>query len=456
MIFRIYNSLSKTIEEISIPTDRPVSIYCCGVTVYDHCHVGHGRIYTLLDTLTRFLSSQGCALQVIRNITDIDDKILKRAEEEKRPWRDIAQTYAASMQKVLHHDLGCHRVPCEPRATDAITTMIAMIEKLIVKGVAYVSEGEVFFSVEKFQGYGELSGQKLAALQEGQRVAIHEGKNHPADFTLWKPSSDPQASWPSPWGPGRPGWHIECSAMIAEQVSGPLDFHLGGMDLKFPHHDNEIAQSESCSNHALARCWVHGGFVTVNQEKMSKSLKNFQYLSDLVDDIGRNATRYFYLSTHYRQPLEMTPDKIRQAQNCVRWLEQAVMEYAPQEIPTVVAYPQEIITALMHDLNTPQALTLYHEAVKSIKELPEKQRAEKSAQLYATAQDLFGFDFKKATELTLDSLPQQVQQWVGERAEAKKNKDFVKADTLRHLITQAGYQVVDSTEGVQCFPIKKS
>lgn len=456
MIFEIYNSHTKKLEKLTLPAEKEVSIYCCGVTVYDHCHVGHGRIYTLLDTLTRFLKSQNLSLKVIRNITDIDDKILKRAQEEGRPWRDIAATYAASMQKVLHQQLGCLEVDIEPKATDALPTMLTMIEKLIEKGCAYNVDGEVFFSIQRFPSYGSLSGQKLEELQDGQRVAVHASKKHPGDFTLWKPSCDQDASWDSPWGPGRPGWHIECSAMIAELVNGPLDFHLGGMDLKFPHHENEIAQSESCTGHALARCWVHGGFVTVNQEKMSKSLKNFQYLDEIITSIGRNATRYFYLSTHYRQPLELTADKLTQAQSSVRALEQTLMAYCPESCDEKVTYVDSIIQAFTTDLNTPLAIALYHEAVKSLKELSVAEQKDKALELYYTGRDLFGFEFVKEKEVVLQDLELDIQQLVAQRQKAKELKDFKESDRLRELIASYGYQVIDKPGSYELLPIKKS
>lgn len=456
MIFEIYNSHTKKLEKTPLSLEKDVSIYCCGVTVYDHCHVGHGRIYTLLDTLMRFLSSQGFSLKVIRNITDIDDKILKKAQEEGRPWREVAATYAASMQKVLHQQLGCLEVDIEPKATDAIPTMLRMIEQLIQKGCAYNIDGEVFFAIQSFPSYGRLSGQKLEELYDGQRVAVHTSKKHPGDFTLWKPSSDKDASWDSPWGPGRPGWHIECSAMIAELVSGPLDFHLGGMDLKFPHHENEIAQSESCTGHSLARCWVHGGFVTVHQEKMSKSLKNFQYLDEIISSIGRNATRYFYLSTHYRQPLELTADKLTQAQSSVRSLEQAIMAHCPENSSEKVQYVDAIVQAFKSDLNTPLAIALYHEAAKSLKDLPADEKSDKARQLYQTGRDLFGFEFQKEKEVMLQDLETHVQQLVVQRQKAKFLKDFKESDRLRDLIASYGYQIVDKPGAYELLPIKKS
>jgi cysteinyl-tRNA synthetase len=285
---------------------------------------------------------------------------------------------------------------------------------------------------------------------------VHEGKRHPGDFTLWKATTDTQACWDSPFGPGRPGWHIECSAMIAQYTNKPLDFHLGGMDLKFPHHENEIAQSESCTGHALAHCWVHGGFVTVNQEKMSKSLQNFTYLDGILSAIGRNAMRYFYLSTHYRQPLEMIPEKLTQAQNAIRALESTLMEHVPESLTTGKQYDSSIVAALSVDLNTPQALTLFHEAVKNLKKLPQDQRSECAAALYATACDLLGFDFSDNKKILLSDLDDAVQGLIKQRQNAKRDKDFKAADSLRALIATHGYQIVDLADGYDILPIKKS
>lgn len=456
MILEIYNSLTKDLAEIALDPTKEVTIYCCGVTVYDHCHVGHGRIYTLLDTLTRFLRSAGLELKVIRNITDIDDKIIKKASETGTSWDKIAQKYTASMQKVLHEGLGCLPVTVEPRATEAISDMIAMIEQMIAQGHAYVVEGEVFFATASFKNYGCLSGQKLSQLYDGQRVAVHDAKRQPSDFTLWKPSKEGEPAWNSPWGPGRPGWHIECSAMIAQHVKAPLDFHLGGMDLKFPHHDNEIAQSESCHHYPLARCWVHGGFVTVNEEKMSKSLGNFQYLDDIIARVGRDAMRYFYLSTHYRQPLELTSDKLTQAQNSLAALEQAIMPYCPQHIPERTPVLTRITEALQSDLNTPKALALFHEAAKNLKELEEPSRGALAAQLWVSAKELFGIELRGREKMTISAIPAQVQELLSARQQAKQQKDFQQADAIRAQLAQQGYQVVDTATGYDVLPIKKS
>ncbi|MBM4222534.1 MAG: cysteine--tRNA ligase [Gammaproteobacteria bacterium] len=445
----IYDSYSKQIKSFNEGVEPgSVKLYVCGVTVYDHCHVGHGRVFIVTDLMQRFFKSKGLECFFIRNITDIDDKIINKAKAENRPWHALAEEYTLSMQE-LCRDLCCLPVQAEPKATQSIPQMIAMIERLIEKKSAYVIDSEVFFSVDSFARYGCLSGQDLDALQAGHRVDVDAHKRNPGDFTLWKPSKSDEPGWDSPWGFGRPGWHIECSAMVTDYCHSSLDFHLGGMDLKFPHHENEIAQSEACHDHPLANCWVHIGFVTVDGEKMSKSLYNFKYLKGTLEAIGPAALRYFYLSTHYRQPLAFTEEKIQDAKNSVQSLMKQLHTARSQDVGLFTESDFETIRqsleqALSQDLNTPEALVVLHKAVHQIK------GAHFVEKLIGLVDALLGLNLTFVDDnpwVPLQSMPIEIAEMAQRRLTARGLKDYYAADQIRKDLLELGYELQDSPQG---------
>jgi cysteinyl-tRNA synthetase len=309
----VYNTLTKTKEEFQPLEPNKVKMYVCGVTVYDYCHIGHARSAVVFDVIYRYFLFLGYDVVYVRNFTDIDDKIIRRAQEEHTDYRTIAERYIEAFYEDMDR-LGVLRPTVEPRATEHIKEMIEIIQKLFDKGYAYQSGRDVYFSVERFPGYGKLSGRSLEDMMAGARVDIDEHKRNPFDFVLWKGSKEGEPAWDSPWGPGRPGWHIECSAMSAKYLGETFDIHGGGKDLIFPHHENEIAQSEAAFGKPFVRYWLHNGFVNINNEKMSKSLGNFLTIREILDKVHPEALRLFVISKHYRNPVDFSDEAIREAE----------------------------------------------------------------------------------------------------------------------------------------------
>jgi len=313
---KLYNTMTGRKETFIPRTEGTVLMYACGVTVYDHCHIGHARSAVVFDVIRQYLIYRGFDVTYVRNFTDVDDKIINRAREEGIPWNEVAEKYTASYYEDMDR-LGVARADIEPRATDYIEEMVEIIRDLVDKGVAYEVDGDVYFAVSRFPEYGKLSGRKLDDMMAGARVDVNEAKRHPMDFALWKASKPGEPSWESPWGPGRPGWHIECSAMSIKHLGRGFDIHGGGADLIFPHHENELAQSEAHTGEPFARYWVHNGFITIDKEKMSKSLGNFFTIKDILRRFDPEVVRFFLLSTQYRNPIEFSEEEMRQAEASV-------------------------------------------------------------------------------------------------------------------------------------------
>jgi cysteinyl-tRNA synthetase len=313
---KIYNTLTGNKEEfIPLIPDR-AGIYACGVTVYDNCHIGHARSAIVFDVIRRYLKYKGFNVRYVRNFTDIDDKIIKRAQQEGITWDKVAAKYTAEYYKDMAM-LGVGNADVEPKATDHITEMIDIVSTLIDKGYAYEAKGSVYFSVEKFKQYGKLSKRDREDMIAGARVEIDESKRNPLDFALWKKSKEGEPYWKSPWGLGRPGWHIECTAMAVKHLGESFDIHGGGADLLFPHHENEIAQSEAFTGKPFAKYWIHNGFITIDKEKMSKSLGNFFTIKEVLNKFDPEVLRFFVLSTHYRSPIEFSDEQLREAESSV-------------------------------------------------------------------------------------------------------------------------------------------
>ena len=365
----VYNSLSREKELFKPLHAGKVGMYVCGVTVYDHCHVGHARVMVVFDTIYRWLSASGYAVNYVRNFTDVDDKIIQRANLSKVS----TQALTDEMIVAFHQDmdaLGCIRPTLEPRATTHMPDMISMIEVLISRGFAYVADsGDVLFAVRKFEDYGKLSGKKIDDLQSGSRVDVDHHKRDPLDFVLWKQAKADEPSWASPWGNGRPGWHIECSAMSCKHLGASFDIHGGGMDLKFPHHENEIAQAVAANDGDFAKYWLHNGFVNINAEKMSKSLGNFFTICEVLAKYSAEVLRMFILSTHYRSPLDFSDEALDVAKVSLDRLYETKRRISA-EIATDNVYealPEVFCQAMNDDFNTAEAVAAWFDGCRDFK-----------------------------------------------------------------------------------------
>ena len=450
MTIKFYNSLTNQKEDFVPIREGEVGMYVCGMTVYDNCHLGHARAMMAFDILARYLRYQGYKLNFTRNITDIDDKIIDRANENQETIDDLTERTIASM----HEDflkLGLDLPTNEPRATDHIEGMINMISKLIEKGHAYHSEGgDVFFAVRTFPEYGKLSNKNIDDLNPGSRIAEDGSKKDPLDFVLWKSAKPNEPSWDSPWGPGRPGWHIECSVMSLENLGRHFDIHGGGPDLLFPHHENEIAQSECASDHKFANYWMHSGLLKINGEKMSKSLGNFAMLKDLFASYHPEVIRYYLISSHYRSSLNFDSDSLDQARSALTRLYQAASLAPFQESDLHDDSVKEFIDSMNDDLNTPEALSILFGLAKSINSSKDSQDQSMYASTMKELGKVLGLlndspeaFFQYGANLTDEEINKKIE----ERNQARDNKDFQKADQIRDELAAKGILLDDSSAG---------
>ena len=452
MTLRIHNTLTRAMETFSPLTPGVVRMYVCGMTVYDLCHLGHARSMVAFDVVQRWLKASGYRVEYVRNITDIDDKIIQRAIDNGETLRVLTQR----MIDALHQDadaLGIERPQHEPRATDFVPQMTRLIGQLEDKGLAYrVANGDVNFSVRKFPGYGKLSGKSLDELHAGERVAVLDGKQDPLDFVLWKsakPQEPEEAKWASPFGPGRPGWHIECSAMACELLGQTFDIHGGGADLQFPHHENEIAQSEGASGQALARYWMHNGFINVDNEKMSKSLGNFFTIRDVLKVFDAETIRFFVVRSHYRSPLNYSDVHLNDARNALKRLYTALAAVPPTPLAAIdwqQPHAQRFQAAMDEDFGT-------SEAVAVLFDLASEVNRHASAELSALLKALGGVlgllqQSPQAFLQTGVSLSEaDIQAQIQARAQAKKDRDFASADRIRQALAAQGVVLKDSPTG---------
>ncbi|MDM0068003.1 cysteine--tRNA ligase [Variovorax sp. J31P207] len=451
MSLRIYNTLSRELEEFTPLQPGRVRMYVCGMTVYDYCHLGHARSMIAFDVVQRWLRISGLDVDYVRNITDIDDKIIRRAVENGESIRALTDR----MIDALHEDadaLGIERPTHEPRATEFIPQMLSMISTLEHKGLAYRSpNGDVNYAVRKFPGYGKLSGKTLDELHAGERVAVLDGKDDPLDPVLWKSAkaSEPdEVKWASEFGPGRPGWHIECSAMACQLLGETLDIHGGGADLQFPHHENEIAQSEGATGKPLARTWMHNGFINIDDEKMSKSLGNFFLIRDVLKKFDAETVRFFVVRAHYRSPLNYSDVHLNDARNSLRRLYNALalVPPAPVAIDWAQAHAARFKAALDEDFGTPEAVAVLFDLAG---EVNRTQSAESAGLLKALASclNLLQADpqaFLQAGS-TLDDTT--IQALILQRAQAKAAKNFAEADRIRNELLAQGIVLKDSASG---------
>jgi len=454
-MLKIHNSLTGVKEDFVPLVPGEVRMYVCGITVYDHIHLGHARMLTVFDLVQRYLRSRGLRVTYVRNITDIEDKIIDRAAKNGENWADLARRFTDSM----HADcaaLGLQRPDQEPRATDFIGEMLAMTQRLLDKGYAYRgSNGDVMYAVRRFPDYGRLSGKKIDDLRAGSRVQVDDAKLDPLDFVLWKSAKPGEPSWPSPWGAGRPGWHIECSAMSTSLLGPYFDLHGGGMDLKFPHHENEIAQSCAACDTPFVRVWMHNGFVRINDEKMSKSLDNFFTVRDVLATLrDPEVLRLFLLSSHYRGPINYSEAQLLQADETLLGLYRALNEAVPGT-PSAATLAQ-FRAAMDDDFNTPEALAVVQGAARALNSAKAagdgRAAGEAAASLLAMGATL-GL-LQQDPELYLkrgvgaDSLSDaRIEQLLDARRLARSTKNFTESDRIRSVLTDAGIVLEDKPNG---------
>ena len=462
----IYNTLTRKKEEFKEQKKGVVKFYCCGPTVYNLIHIGNARPICICDVIRRYLEHEGFEVIYVQNFTDIDDKIIKKANEEGTDYLTISRRYIEEYKKDAK-GLNIKSATINPLATENIDYMLKIISSLVSKGCAYKSEssGDVYFDVSKFKDYGKLSGQSLENLESGVRVDVDEYKKSPLDFVLWKRSKEGEPFWDSPFGKGRPGWHIECSAMVYRYLGETIDIHFGGQDLIFPHHENEIAQSESFTGKRLSNYWMHNGYINVNKQKMSKSLNNFFTVRDVAKKYGYEVVRYFLLSSHYRSPLNYSEETLLQCKNalerlhsCRNNLEFLAKNSSNEEnkedqafLKDLEIYKKEFFCALEDDFNTADAIAALFNLTKKINTVvSEENELSKSflqsvMKIFDDLCEVLGFSFAKKTE-KLDS---DVKDLIEKREEARRKKDWELSDSLRERIEKMGIKLEDTKDGVK-------
>ncbi len=477
-IMRVYNTLHGKKEELVPIIPGKIGMYACGVTVYDLCHIGHARSAIVFDVMRRYLSFRGHSVIYIRNFTDIDDKIINRARQEGMPWDQVAKKYTEEYYRDMDR-LGVGRADVEPKATEYIPEIIEIVKGLVEKGYGYVIDGDVYFEVKKFADYGKLSKRDVDDLLAGARVEVDERKKNPMDFALWKASKEGEPSWSSPWGPGRPGWHIECTAMSIKHLGESFDIHGGGADLIFPHHENELAQSEAFTGKPFVKYWIHNGFITIDKEKMSKSLGNFFTIREILDRFDPEVVRFFLLSTHYRSPIEFSDESLREAESSldryystVERIEDFFKESQAKDKQTkeekslegvVAPFMSKFRDAMDDDFNTALALGHIFELVRELNRyLDSKPSGQKAKDLLSGTMDLL-----RQTGGVLNIFNKQPEEWnealmetkkipygkedilrkIRQRQEARERKDWSAADAVRKELEEKGIILEDKKTG---------
>ncbi len=452
MSLQVYNSLSRAKEPFVPQVAGKVGMYVCGVTVYDYCHVGHARVMVVFDIVYRWLQALGYDVTYVRNFTDVDDKIIQRAAERKI---DIAALTGA-MIAAFYEDadaLGCLRPDVEPRATAHMDAMIDMIAALVARGAAYVADsGDVLYAVRSFERYGQLSGKRIDELEAGSRVEVDASKRDPLDFVLWKRAKAGEPAWDSPWGAGRPGWHIECSAMSCAHLGETFDIHGGGMDLKFPHHENEIAQACAANGGDFARYWLHNGFVNINAEKMSKSLGNFFTIREVTANYHPEVLRMFMLGTHYRSPLDFSDQALDAAKAGLDRLYETKKRVEGQGADTPHPSPltPDFIQSMNDDFNTPEALAVLFDCSRDINKGLDRgdDVADRVAEFHAMC-DLLAIVQQDATQWFQGDVDDSaaIEALIAERTAAKQARDFARADAIRDQLAADGILLEDTPAG---------
>lgn len=456
-MLQIYNTQTRSKEVFKPIHEGEVNLYVCGMTVYDYCHVGHARVMVFFDVVVRYLRARGWKVTYVRNITDIDDKIINRANENGEAFTELVDRFI----EALHEDseaLGILPPDQEPRATHSMDDILSMTEQLIANGKAYVADnGDVYCDVSSIDQYGKLSGKNLEDLQAGARVEVGEVKRAPMDFALWKSAKPNEPSWDSPWGKGRPGWHIECSAMSTCCLGNHFDIHGGGMDLIFPHHENEIAQSEGATGETFVNYWMHAGFVRVDDEKMSKSLGNFFTIREVLQKYPAEVVRYFLLTSHYRSPLNYTEENLQNAQAALTRFYTALRGIECDGVDAVAnsEWEQRFDAAMEDDFNTPEALSALFDLVREINRLNDggERATETHAQLLRQLAGILGLlqqdpeQFLKGESGEGGLSDEEIEQLIEARATARANKDWATSDRIRDLFAEQGIVLEDGAGG---------
>ncbi len=460
---RIYNTLTGKKEEF-VPIDPDeIKIYVCGPTVYNYFHLGNARPFVVFDTLRRYLEYKGYKVKFVQNFTDVDDKIINKAREEGVSASDISEKYIREYYKDAEK-LNVKKATVHPKVTENIKEITDFISTLIDKGYAYDVNGDVYYSTRKFKGYGKLSGQNIEDLEAGARIQVGELKRDPMDFALWKAKkSEDEIAWESPWGQGRPGWHIECSVMSNKYLGDTIDIHAGGQDLEFPHHENEIAQTEAYTGKKFANYWMHNGFITINKEKMAKSRGNFFMVRDILDEYDGEVVRYFLLSGHYRNPIDFSKELMEQAKNSLarirntkinleHFIENAkgsMNEEERKQLEKQAVYKEKFKESMEDDLNTADAISAIFELVKEINtvtsENSTKEFCEKELGLLTELSGVLGL----LKENEKSDIPEEVSNLVEERQAARKAKDFARADEIRDELKRRGITLEDTPQGIR-------
>lgn len=461
---KLYNTLSRKKEEFKPIEEGKVKMYVCGPTVYNFIHIGNARPFIIFDTLRRYLEYRGYDVTYVQNFTDVDDKIIKRSHEEHITPEEVATKYIKEYF-VDADGLGIKRASVHPQVTDNIEQIIAFVKELEDKGYAYAVNGDVYFDTKKFKDYGKLSGIKQEELEAGARIEVNDQKRHPMDFVLWKAKKEGEPGWASPWGEGRPGWHIECSVMSNRYLGETIDIHAGGQDLKFPHHENEIAQSEARSGKNFSNYWLHNEYINVNNEKMSKSLGNFFTVREISEIYDLEVVRLFMLSTHYRNPINFSDEILNQskaglerlynakekAEFTINNLEDSKMTEEETKLQDELAsFRQKFIDAMDDDVNTADAVSAIFELAKfmnsNITENSSKEFAQKTLDEFNELTGVLNIVNKDKKE---DILDEEIEKLIEQRTEAKKNKNFQLADEIRQQLLDKGIVLEDTRQGVK-------
>ena len=454
---KVYNTMTRAKEDLVPVVPGEIRMYSCGVTVYDLSHVGHARMMVVFDVIARYLRFAGFRVTFVRNFTDIDDKIIRRANQEGVPARTVSERYIAAFAEDIAA-LGVDPPDVEPKATDHVAEMVALIERLVERGHAYVVDGDVYFEVRTFAPYGKLSGKNLEDLLVGARVEVDERKRDPRDFALWKSAKPGEPSWPSPWGPGRPGWHIECSAMAMRYLGESFDIHGGGQDLVSPHHECEIAQTEAVTGKPFARYWLHNGFINLGKEKMSKSLGNTLLIRDIVKRHDPDAVRLWILGTHYRNPLDWSEERVEESARALGRLtrlvdDAAALGVAAGPLPeTFAGFAGRFAAAMDDDFNTPQALAVLFDFARALSEQRDRGLGTPEARAgfaagVAELVRLAGAIGLLQRRARAGGPPPEVERLVAERSAARDRRDWSRSDELRAEIQRLGWAVEDTPSG---------
>ncbi|MGN2391667.1 cysteine--tRNA ligase [Pelomicrobium sp. G1] len=452
-MLRIYNSLTRQKQPFVPITPGKVRMYVCGMTVYDYCHLGHARVMVVFDMVVKWLRACGFDVTYVRNITDIDDKIINRARESGEPVERLTERFIRAMHEDADR-LGIERPTHEPRATQHVGHMLEMIRMLLAKGLAYqAANGDIYYAVRKFPAYGKLSGKTLEDLRAGSRVEVDPHKQDPLDFVLWKAAKPGEPQWPSPWGPGRPGWHIECSAMSEHYLGEHFDIHGGGEDLQFPHHENEIAQSEGAHGHVFVNYWMHNGFVRVDNEKMSKSLGNFFTVREVLEKFQPEVVRFFILRAHYRSPLNYSDQHLREARAALTRLYTALKDVeAPVDgVDWNDPRARRLREAMDDDFGTPEAIAVLFDLANEV----NRSRSPRDAALLKGLGGVLGLLQQEPLQFLREApaaeagaySAERIERLIAARADARRARDFAEADRIREELAAAGIVLEDTPKG---------